>query len=125
MKSYFNIFMFFDIIVFNYIEIFLSIKKHEMSITRKKRSEVKFHFLLRIFFQFIRKHTIKAIMSSMRQNPLTCSGHTRPVVHLSFSRITPDGYFLISASKGFEFIFSITKFVRNIQFIHFFIFDRW
>lgn len=38
-------------------------------------------------------------MSAMRQNPLTCSGHTRPVVHLSFSRITPDGYFLISASK--------------------------
>ncbi|ESO12589.1 hypothetical protein HELRODRAFT_184835 [Helobdella robusta] len=38
-------------------------------------------------------------MTSMRQNPLTCSGHTRPVVHLSFSRITPDGYFVISASK--------------------------
>lgn len=38
-------------------------------------------------------------MSSMRQNPLTCSGHTRPVVHLAFSSITPDGYFLISASK--------------------------
>lgn len=35
----------------------------------------------------------------MRQNPLTCGGHTRPVVHLSFSSITPDGYFLISASK--------------------------
>jgi serine-threonine kinase receptor-associated protein len=38
-------------------------------------------------------------MSSMRQTPLTCSGHTRPVVHLSFSHLTPDGYFMISASK--------------------------
>lgn len=34
-----------------------------------------------------------------RQIPLTCSGHTRPVVHLSFSDITPHGYFLISACK--------------------------
>lgn len=34
-----------------------------------------------------------------RQIPLTCSGHTRPVVHLSFSDITPYGYFLISACK--------------------------
>ena len=39
-------------------------------------------------------------MSSLRQTPLTCSGHTRPVVFLSFSDITPFGYFLISASKG-------------------------
>lgn len=35
----------------------------------------------------------------MRQTPLTCSGHTRPVVHLSFSDVTADGYFMISASK--------------------------
>jgi len=34
-----------------------------------------------------------------RQTPLTCSGHTRPVVDLSFSDNTPDGYFLISACK--------------------------
>lgn len=33
------------------------------------------------------------------QTPLTCSGHTRPVVDLSFSEITEYGYFLISASK--------------------------
>jgi len=39
-------------------------------------------------------------MSSLKQTPLTCSGHTRPVVYLSFSDITPFGYFLISASKG-------------------------
>ncbi|XP_064605762.1 serine-threonine kinase receptor-associated protein-like [Liolophura sinensis] len=38
-------------------------------------------------------------MSGMRQTPLTCSGHTRPVVSLSFSEITPYGYFLISACK--------------------------
>ena len=39
-------------------------------------------------------------MSSLRQTPLTCSGHTRPVVQLAFSDITPFGYFLISACKG-------------------------
>ncbi|KAL5010536.1 hypothetical protein ScPMuIL_012841 [Solemya velum] len=38
-------------------------------------------------------------MSALRQIPLTCSGHTRPVVHLAFSEITPFGYFLISACK--------------------------
>lgn len=36
----------------------------------------------------------------MRQTPLTCSGHTRPVVDLAFSGVTPYGYFLISACKG-------------------------
>lgn len=34
-----------------------------------------------------------------KQIPLTCSGHTRPVVHLAFSDITENGYFLISACK--------------------------
>ncbi|XP_041350587.1 serine-threonine kinase receptor-associated protein-like [Gigantopelta aegis] len=38
-------------------------------------------------------------MAGMRQTPLTCSGHTRPVVHLAFSDITSYGYFLISACK--------------------------
>ncbi|KAH3726682.1 serine-threonine kinase receptor-associated protein-like [Dreissena polymorpha] len=38
-------------------------------------------------------------MSSLKQTPLTCSGHTRPVVFLSFSDVTPFGYFLISACK--------------------------
>jgi len=41
-------------------------------------------------------------MSTMRQTPLTCSGHTRPVVHLSFSEITEHGYFMISACKGIK-----------------------
>lgn len=31
--------------------------------------------------------------------PLVCHGHSRPVVDLSYSPVTPDGYFLISASK--------------------------
>ncbi|CAG8461965.1 371_t:CDS:2 [Ambispora gerdemannii] len=31
--------------------------------------------------------------------PLTCSGHTRPVVHLQFSPITDGTYYLISACK--------------------------
>ena len=35
-----------------------------------------------------------------RQAPLSCSGHTRPVVDLDFSDTTPDGSFLISACKG-------------------------
>ena len=39
-------------------------------------------------------------MSSFRQTPLTCSGHTRPVVDLDFSDITQYGYFMISACKG-------------------------
>lgn len=33
--------------------------------------------------------------------PLTCHGHSRPVPHLSFSRLENDGeYFIISACKG-------------------------
>ncbi|XP_061422643.1 serine-threonine kinase receptor-associated protein isoform X1 [Lethenteron reissneri] len=36
---------------------------------------------------------------ALRQTPLTCSGHTRPVVDLAFSTITPYGYFMISACK--------------------------
>lgn len=39
-------------------------------------------------------------MTTFKQVPLTCGGHTRPVVHLDFSDITKDGYFLISACKG-------------------------
>ncbi|KAL1498016.1 hypothetical protein ABEB36_008879 [Hypothenemus hampei] len=38
-------------------------------------------------------------MANLRQIPLTCSGHTRPVVHLDFSDITEASYFLISACK--------------------------
>lgn len=33
------------------------------------------------------------------QSPLVCHGHTRPIVELCYSPITPDGYFLTSASK--------------------------
>ena len=38
--------------------------------------------------------------TTIRQHALTCSGHTRPVVDLAFSPVTPDGYFLVSACKG-------------------------
>lgn len=34
------------------------------------------------------------------QVPLVCHGHSRPVVDLFYSPVTPDGFFLISASKG-------------------------
>lgn len=34
-----------------------------------------------------------------RQTPLTCTGHTRPVVDLDFSGAAQDGYFLLSACK--------------------------
>ncbi|CAK8683995.1 serine-threonine kinase receptor-associated protein-like [Clavelina lepadiformis] len=34
-----------------------------------------------------------------KQVPLTCSGHTRPVVDLAFSQKATDGYFMISACK--------------------------
>eukprot|EP00038_Savillea_parva_P006033 m.161280 g.161280 ORF g.161280 m.161280 type:complete len:328 (+) comp12055_c0_seq1:152-1135(+) len=40
-----------------------------------------------------------AAAATPRQTPLTCSGHTRPVVDLAFSPITDDGFFLISACK--------------------------
>lgn len=43
---------------------------------------------------------VPAAAMAMRQTPLTCSGHTRPVVDLAFSGVTPYGYFLISACKG-------------------------
>ncbi|KAF7492140.1 Serine-threonine kinase receptor-associated protein [Sarcoptes scabiei] len=36
---------------------------------------------------------------SLKQLPLTCNGHTRPIVYLFFSPITDDGFYLISASK--------------------------
>ena len=36
-----------------------------------------------------------------KQLPLSCPGHTRPVVHLAFSNVTASGgYFLITACKG-------------------------
>jgi hypothetical protein len=42
-------------------------------------------------------------MTSLRQTPLTCSGHTRPVVFLAFSAINEEGqYYSISACKGIK-----------------------
>jgi hypothetical protein len=50
-------------------------------------------------------------MANLRQTPLTCSGHTRPVVHLAFSDVTECGYFLISACKG-ELCFKVVAFLN-------------
>ncbi|KAH9416622.1 hypothetical protein DERP_009986 [Dermatophagoides pteronyssinus] len=38
-------------------------------------------------------------VASLKQVPLTCNGHTRPIVYLHFSSITENGFYLISASK--------------------------
>ena len=38
--------------------------------------------------------------TATRQTPLTCPGHTRPVVCLHFSGVTPSGSYFISACKG-------------------------
>lgn len=53
--------------------------------------------------------------ANLRQVPLTCSGHTRPVVHLDFSDITECGYFLISACKG-EYALIISHTMRVYPF---------
>lgn len=57
-----------------------------------------FSFSTSCHFRFISQVYLGEM--AMRQTPLTCSGHTRPVVDLAFSGITPYGYFLISACKG-------------------------
>ena len=51
---------------------------------------------------------------NLRQTPLTCSGHTRPVVFLSFSEFNPEdeaNYYSISACKGIE--------KKNINFFYY------
>ena len=60
--------------------------------------------LIRQHQRYFVKH-ILTMSGAVRQTPLSCSGHTRPVVHLSFSKLCTDGYFLISACKGLSFRF--------------------
>ncbi|VEL31638.1 unnamed protein product [Protopolystoma xenopodis] len=40
---------------------------------------------------------------SIRQSPLSCRGHTRPVVDISFSRDTNNCLLLLTASKALQF----------------------
>lgn len=47
------------------------------------------------------------------QVPLVCHGHSRPIVDLSYSPITPDGFFLVSASKGMAFFFFFFSFLSS------------
>merc|ERR1711923_21572 len=60
----------------------------------KGSSEDQYSFHLRAY--------TAARMSSLRQTPLTCSGHTRPVVFLAFSEFNSNdaaNYYCISACK--------------------------
>lgn len=70
----------------------------------KIRSRI-FYFFITFCQEAFRRFQLDVNMSGLRQTPLTCSGHTRPVVQLAFSDITPFGYFLISACKGMTFQF--------------------
>lgn len=38
-------------------------------------------------------------MAQQRRVPVVCHGHSRPIVDINYSTITPDGFFLASASK--------------------------
>lgn len=55
--------------------------------------------------------------SNLRQTPLTCSGHTRPVVFLAFSEFNSNdaaNYYCISACKGNILIY--LKLMMNLIF---------
>ncbi|WIA14094.1 hypothetical protein OEZ86_012606 [Tetradesmus obliquus] len=39
------------------------------------------------------------MMQRKCQQPIVCHGHSRPIVEVNYSNVTPDGYFLVSASK--------------------------
>eukprot|EP00775_Hariotina_reticulata_P002690 gene2690-2990_t len=39
------------------------------------------------------------MMQKKSQQPIVCHGHSRPIVEVNYSGVTPDGYFLVSASK--------------------------
>ncbi len=60
---------------------------------------------IRLLGQALYQHLVKVHM--MEANylihssvPLICSGHSRPVPDLSYSQITADGFFLVSACLG-------------------------
>ena len=57
------------------------------------------------------------------QIPLVCHGHSRPIVDLSYSPITPDGFFLVSASKGMHN--SIPAELAYFLLIKLCLFERW
>lgn len=61
------------------------------------------------FQLFILLFIAHKMASSLRQTPLTCSGHTRPVVHVAFSKLCTDGYYLISACKGINVHILLSK----------------
>ena len=55
--------------------------------------------------------------SNLRQTPLTCSGHTRPVVFLAFSEFNSNdaaNYYCISACKGKFLISNNKQLIREV-----------
>ena len=67
---------------------------------------------------FEKKNREITMTQNLRQTPLTCSGHTRPVVFLSFSEFNPEdeaNYYSISACKGkFSFLSYIWNFLKDV-----------
>ena len=65
---------------------------------------------------FEKKNREITMTQNLRQTPLTCSGHTRPVVFLSFSEFNPEdeaNYYSISACKGKFSFFHHMKFSQG------------
>ncbi|ONM25221.1 hypothetical protein ZEAMMB73_Zm00001d006842 [Zea mays] len=69
-----------------------------------KRSPVKMEGVMRVITSgndcFVNVVGMSISLEKKVAIPLVCLGDSRPVVDLFYSSVTPDGYFLISASKG-------------------------
>lgn len=60
-------------------------------------------------------------LTALRQTPLTCSGHTRPVVFLAFSDYNEEdsaNYYMISACKGKKIQHNVIRIIFRFFFPH-------